>query len=199
MTQLSAHQIAAYLLWAGGQQGIQLTNLEVLKMLYYAQGWHLALYKQPLFREAVRAWKQGPVVSSVYGTYKHNRSHPIDPPAKRPELSPPVAAHTDKILSVFGKCGATLLKRMTHAEEPWMKAREGYSPSEPSNLEIPRDDMKAFFEKLLRGLSVPKEFEWARNALIQRSEEEQARFDKSLTWVNETHGEALQRLAKWDA
>ena len=33
-----------------------ITNLKLQKLLYYAQGFHLALYAKPLFNEQIKAW-----------------------------------------------------------------------------------------------------------------------------------------------
>jgi uncharacterized phage-associated protein len=43
-----------------------LTHLKIQKMLYFAQGWHLAYFDVPLFEDPIEAWKYGPVVRPVY-------------------------------------------------------------------------------------------------------------------------------------
>ncbi|MDR1165980.1 MAG: DUF4065 domain-containing protein [Deltaproteobacteria bacterium] len=40
--------------------------MKLQKLLYFAQGWHLAYFDFPLFEDPIEAWKYGPVVSSVY-------------------------------------------------------------------------------------------------------------------------------------
>lgn len=47
-------------------QGDLMTNLRLQKLLYFAQGWHLAIFNQPLFEDDLQAWPYGPVVPSVY-------------------------------------------------------------------------------------------------------------------------------------
>jgi len=54
-----------------------ISNLKLQKLLYYAQGIHLALYGKPLFNDPIEAWQYGPVVDSVYQTYKTNGSDAI--------------------------------------------------------------------------------------------------------------------------
>lgn len=49
-----------------------ITHLKLQKLLYYAQGIHLALYNEPLFIEHIVAWQHGPVVEEVYDIYKEN-------------------------------------------------------------------------------------------------------------------------------
>jgi uncharacterized phage-associated protein len=42
-----------------------------LKLLYYAQGHHLAERGAPLFDDEIQAWSHGPVVQDVYHRLKH--------------------------------------------------------------------------------------------------------------------------------
>ena len=55
---------------ANNEQGDMMTNLRLQKLLYFAQGWHLARYGKPLFDDDIEAWQYGPVVPSVYNAYK---------------------------------------------------------------------------------------------------------------------------------
>ena len=59
----------------GEYEGI--SPLKMQKLLYYAQGIHLALHDTPLFKEDIYAWPHGPVVIEVYNEYKHCGSNPI--------------------------------------------------------------------------------------------------------------------------
>lgn len=47
-----------------------ISNLKLQKLLYYAQGFSLALIDKPLFDDDIEAWDFGPVVPSVYREYK---------------------------------------------------------------------------------------------------------------------------------
>lgn len=47
-----------------------MTNMRVNKLLYFAQGECLRQLGKPLFDEDMEAWDYGPVVPSVYRTYK---------------------------------------------------------------------------------------------------------------------------------
>lgn len=67
---LAAHQNKA-------DNGDLMTNLRLQKLLYFAQGWHLARYGTPLFDAPVEAWTHGPVVPEVYHQYKKNGSQGI--------------------------------------------------------------------------------------------------------------------------
>lgn len=58
-----------FVAWAGVNDA-DLSNLKLQKLLYYAQGYHLARLCQPLFLESLQAWAHGPVVESVYHRFK---------------------------------------------------------------------------------------------------------------------------------
>ena len=64
-------QAAKYFLaQASEDAGDLISNLKLQKLVYYAQGFHLALYDEPLFLEAIEAWTHGPVVPDLYRHYK---------------------------------------------------------------------------------------------------------------------------------
>jgi uncharacterized phage-associated protein len=57
-----------------------LTLLRLVKYVYIAYGFALAILKKKIIDERfdkVEAWKYGPVIPSVYHTFKHNKNNPI--------------------------------------------------------------------------------------------------------------------------
>lgn len=54
----------------GIAEGKPVTQMKLQKMVYFAHGYHLARYAIPLIKEQFEAWKFGPVVPSIYHTYK---------------------------------------------------------------------------------------------------------------------------------
>lgn len=65
-TQTSAHDVAAYILRKQGPMSVW----KLHKLLYYAQAWHLVWEEEPLFREHIEAWANGPVVPALYPLHK---------------------------------------------------------------------------------------------------------------------------------
>lgn len=51
-------------------RGDLMTHLRLQKLLYFAQGWHLARHGTPLFSDPIEAWQYGPVVPDVYQQYR---------------------------------------------------------------------------------------------------------------------------------
>lgn len=196
MRRVTAISAARYLLWRAQHGRGPLSNMEVLKLLYLAQGWFLALYDQPLFGDRIEAWPRGPVQPAVYGQYRHFVWMPIPPPESEPDIPEHVASHLDSVYATFGHCGALTLSKLTHCQDPWLRARQGLKPWESSNNEISVTDMHKYFKELLSGRVVETEFEWSRQALIERAQQEERRFQESLAWVDQHYGEALRRLAE---
>src|SRR3546814_15090645 len=70
MTYEPSH-VANYMLERAESEGRHLTPMKLLKLVYIAYGWSLALLRKKLFDEQFRAWDHGPVVRSLYHEFKH--------------------------------------------------------------------------------------------------------------------------------
>jgi uncharacterized phage-associated protein len=159
MTFPSAHEpepIAAYnastiarwfLAWADSEEEGALSNLKLQKLLYYAQGHHLARFGAPLFADEIQAWAHGPVVPAVYRQYKDHGSNAI-PFTEDFDFFQVDTETTDLLASVwetFGSKSAWKLREMTHSEAPWTSSyRDG-----EHFITIPRSVIYRYF----RGLS----------------------------------------------
>ena len=61
----------------------KLLNLShLVKFVYFAKGWHFALYDEPLFIEEVQMMKWGIIIPSVYYAFQHNPSSSISNPER---------------------------------------------------------------------------------------------------------------------
>ena len=119
---LSCFDVAKYFLAQSDEEsGDLISNLKVQKLVYYAQGFHLALYGEPLFLEPIEAWVHGPVVPELYHSFKDYGSNSIPIPtdidfsaydAQTREL-------LDEVYCVYGQFSAWKLRNMTHEEDPW--------------------------------------------------------------------------------
>ena len=124
-----------------------LTPMQLQKLLYYAQGWSLALRGRPLFNEPVLAWTHGPVVRDVFNFFKNLKDMPIraaDVPAPI-GLDPDEERHIEYVWSFYSGYSASALRKMTHEERPWIEARGDIPEGVPSDEEITRESMRAFF------------------------------------------------------
>lgn len=118
-----------------------ITNLKLQKLTYYAQGYHLALFQEPLFDQPIEAWTHGPVVPELYRSYSHYGRAPIPSPVDfdaTEHFSPEQLELLDDIYSVFGQYSAWKLRNMTHEETPWLSHEEDASV-------IPQTELREFF------------------------------------------------------
>lgn len=72
-----AKAIANYFLDLAEREGSPLSAMKLQKLIYFAHGWHLALYKTPLIDERIQAWEFGPVIRTVYDEFKRFGKSPI--------------------------------------------------------------------------------------------------------------------------
>jgi uncharacterized phage-associated protein len=136
---LSAFDVAYYILaQADDEAGDLISNLKLQKLLYYSQGFFLAVYDEPLFKEPIEAWTHGPVVPSVYREFKKYGSCAIEPPKDMDFgiFDDRTAALLDEVYAVYGQFSAWKLRNMTHEEPPWKNYR---------NSVIPHSALKEYF------------------------------------------------------
>lgn len=121
-----------------------LTNLKLQKLLYYQQGYHLAMFGEPLFDERIEAWLYGPVVPVVYDRYKSFKANGI--PSEDYSLKFATKEEEDlfnEVFDVYNAYSSSRLVAMTHSEMPWKSTPVG------NGNEISRDKMTTFFKTLL--------------------------------------------------
>ena len=133
MTLYTPQHVANFFLDRAEEEAMPLTQLKLMKLVYIAYGWSLAITGEPLFSEPVQAWKLGPVIPSIYHEFKHFGSNAIDSRAQSfdwetGKVTTPRILDTDettlKILalvwSTYKKFSATALVRKTHEDgTPW--------------------------------------------------------------------------------
>jgi uncharacterized phage-associated protein len=125
--------------------------MQLQKLLYYAQAWHLAITDKPLFPEQVKAWVDGPVVPTVWHARREpstRRALPSD--AASVDLDQMTSDLVDLVLSEYGSLTGDQLSALTHTETPWLEARAGVSPDQPSTEPISTDAMAAFYRSSRR-------------------------------------------------
>ncbi len=133
-TKYSALQIARYFVKSSTPKD-KLTNLKLQKILYFAQGWHLANFdREPLFGDTIEAWKYGPAIASVYHKYKNYGRLPIDKKditeAEIEKIDKDTREFLDEVWNVYKKYSGADLVFATHQEKPWIEARGNIEETE---------------------------------------------------------------------
>lgn len=148
MSRTTADAVANFFLRFVCDHGDVLTNLKLQKLLYYAQGWYLGLYGEPLFREKLQAWIHGPVQPRVWRRFKEYGPHAIQEDPSDVDLPQDVKRHLTEVFDAYGSFSAWELQRMTHSEPPWQKARGDLPMDAQSTATISNIDMKVYFKEL---------------------------------------------------
>lgn len=127
----SALDIANYFLYkaqtATEEDQELISNLKLQKLVYYAQGLHLAVYNKPLFNEIIKAWQYGPVIPDLYHRYKKFGVNGI-PANKKFDYSiidKKTREFLDEIYEVFGQFSAVQLMKYAHSDRCWIDAGVG--------------------------------------------------------------------------
>ena len=121
--------------------GDTISNLKLQKLLYYAQGFFLAIYDRPLFKEDIVSWDHGPVVREVYDEYSIFVSDVIPVPDGEVKLSKREGELIANVWKVYGQFSAWKLRDMTHKEMPWLTTGK--------NHVISHEKLSRFFKTLV--------------------------------------------------
>jgi uncharacterized phage-associated protein len=153
---VSATAIARYFVKLAGAEDEPewLTQMRLHKLLYYAQGWHLATAGSPLFASHIEAWKFGPVVRSVYPAFADYGGQPIPPHeagASDENLDAQTRLFLSSIWNGYKQYSANELSRKTHSELPWRSIYNGRPGDGVCDAVIPQDLIKSHFEAEAEG------------------------------------------------
>ncbi len=131
--------------------GEKLTNMKLQKLMYYAQGYHLAAFGEKLFDDDIESWMYGPVVPSVYDYYAKYEANPL--PSEECGLKMTKATENlfNYVYNFFRNFSAIGLMNRTHTESPWLEALPHNRGTKISDKSI-----KTYFEdrlpELVRGM-----------------------------------------------
>lgn len=144
--------VANYMLDAAAERGIQLTNLALQKLLFFAHAISLTERRAKLVSGYFEAWHYGPVHPAAYRAFKAAGSEPI---RFRAEAFDPVSRQSrplevlcdqgikdicDRVVIQFGGMTAGRLVDITHAKGgPWDFVVSSAENSANIGLRIPDD------------------------------------------------------------
>jgi uncharacterized phage-associated protein len=139
MTKLStapydAREIANYLLDYAETKKVSLSQISLLKLIYFCHGWYLFYKHRPLIRNEFEAWENGPVVRVVRDAFKQHGKYKITSRAERfdlftgevfkvvPDLTLDDQQFVEKIFETYQGFGPWELRDLTHQQgSPWDK------------------------------------------------------------------------------
>jgi len=149
--KISIYDVADYFLKiVDRDSGSTITPLKLQKILYYSQGYYLAMYDKELFSADFRAWAHGPANEDIYGKYKDEKYEAIPEPSDEIKtLDDHVMKFLNDIWHTFGMYDGKFLEEQTHKEKPWIMARKGYEPGEKCHNIITKESMKDYFKTVI--------------------------------------------------
>ncbi|MCD7808604.1 MAG: DUF4065 domain-containing protein [Erysipelotrichaceae bacterium] len=129
----------------------EVTPLMLQKILYFIQGLSYAINNKPMFYEECEAWVHGPVYREVYDMFKDFKYNPIDDvrfvifEGITDELTIEDKKIIDLVSNTFGMYSGKMLERITHKEDPWKTARQGYSDHISSHEILSKQMIKDYY------------------------------------------------------
>ena len=138
-------EIANRILDIAKSKKINLTMMQLQKLVYFAHGWHLAFFEKPLVSDSPEVWRYGPVFFAIYEEFKASRAKPIGEyraAVKARKFTPEIEELLEGVVESYGEIDAWELSMMTHEKgSPWDKTMiaGGFFK------EIPNEVIKQYF------------------------------------------------------
>jgi uncharacterized phage-associated protein len=166
-----AKAIGNYFLDLAEREGRPLDPIKLQKLVYFANGWNLALRDRPLLDEQIEAWSYGPVIPSLYQEFRRFGDEPIRARAMLVEFADdddetgrvvypkiddsPEGKSTknllDRIWQAYRGYTSIQLSNVTHEEgTPWERVWKEYEGQLPRSTDIPPAYIKEYFLDLSR-------------------------------------------------
>lgn len=146
----TAFTIADEILRIAKRNDKELTSMQLMKLVYIAHGWALAILDRDLFEDRIEAWKYGPVIPNLYRATKQFGRNPI-PKDMIDEgeggiEDRDVKSFLEDVYEKYAHLGGIALSNLTHqAGTPWdQKFENGVF-----NIEIPDDIIKRHYKEKL--------------------------------------------------
>lgn len=128
-----ARDLANFTLDHADERGVEVTNLALQKLLYFAHGWFFSIFDQPLIKNKFEAWQYGPVQRVLYEQFKQFKERPIrgvratfidpmngEPIYREPDIAIEHAEVVRAVLEKYEQFTAGQLVNKSHAEDsPW--------------------------------------------------------------------------------
>jgi uncharacterized phage-associated protein len=124
-----------------------ITTWKLQKLVYYSQAWSVVWDDAPLFKEPIQAWANGPVCPDLYHEHKgeFKISYSMLEKGNEGILTKPQKETIEAVFKRYGKKSPDYLSKLTHQEEPWIRARRGVKDGQRSTNPISLSDMAEYY------------------------------------------------------
>lgn len=147
-----AKEVADWFIAWSEYKGKRLTRLSLQKLLYFSQGYSLAILGRAIFSDEIEAWVHGPVVRGIWqdnkadtvslGNYTIDYIDNFDFNLFSKEETQLLA----DVWETFGDKNAKHLENITHLEYPW---KNSYVENSNELCVIDLDDLNNYYSDLL--------------------------------------------------
>ncbi len=158
-----ARAVANFLLDLAGSRHIPLTQMSLLKLIYFAHGWYLSKTGKRLVEQDFEAWQYGPVVKVVRDAFGGAGKDPITTRAEKLDifsgrcttvasaLAAEDARFVATIFDAYHVHDAWKLSNMTHETgSPWDQLWNAAEPVGRLALRIKDEEIKSHFDGLTK-------------------------------------------------
>lgn len=155
LARVDSRELANYILAKVGP----MNHLKLQKLLYYVEAYHLAYFDTSIIDDDFEAWLHGPVSRKIWDHMKESANiyDLINCPEDKNDIANDFKntitedqlGLINDVLEEYGKESSYRLECMTHDEDPWKKAREGYAPGDKCEAIIDKGLMQKFYKQYL--------------------------------------------------
>jgi uncharacterized phage-associated protein len=145
---MDIQHVCDYIITRMEDAGKTLSVLTLQRLLYFAQGWHLAFYGGPFFEGRFQAWAQGPINRKIYDRFANR---PLDSQVSAADVSKGFDVtsvsqekgnHIRNVLEAYARCEESSPNEIIYEDAPWLEARTGCL--EHSQREIAENNIRRF-------------------------------------------------------
>lgn len=128
--EYSPEAVANFLLDLARQQGVNINNIKLQKLMYFSNGFYLARTGKPLLKEGFSAWSNGPVLPFFYDEVNyHYRGGRITGSFSSNDAVDPSSRAATIIRTVWNRYGERSVTRLVNISHkpgsPWAHVWNG--------------------------------------------------------------------------
>lgn len=149
------NDVADYLIVRMAEAGEVPSAHRLHKLIYFIQGWHLALHDVPMLDARFRAWSHGPIHVGLFERFRSNRSLYCAVSSKDvragfafESLTTEQRSHIDAVLHAYAAYPTFQLMEISCGEPPWTTARAGLPLADACETELSEEVMREYFKTL---------------------------------------------------
>ena len=124
------------------------STMKLQKLVFYSQAYSLVAFDEPLFSDDFEAWVNGPVCPPLFRAHKGLfvvGKGDLRAEGDLGKVTKEQASCVKHVVLALGKLSGQELSALTHAESPWLDARNGCSDDERCTAVIAKQAIKEYY------------------------------------------------------